>query len=836
MKYRLQGYVAAFGRCAANAFDLDAWRQATVLRYFGVRLELKSGSMRVALTHIAPDGTATRLHVLDCPGPGAAFTPPLYLPELAGVLLPEIEAQSDDAAYDLHVGTDDPPATPWLRVGYIRDAAGDGTAGCAECFGHYLRIYGDHDHAHLALIGGGADIATGGGEEADTHVSHLPDDATHLARGAGANPEAEAFGRGLHEACYGRLAGRNFTHLCLIGDGLRLDPELFARTTAMLRFLRPGVQLAAPLYQPAAEDPRRPGIVVRFGWQAGDRLDAGDTALQGTAEHGNVATLLTQPRNPDIHLPFWTALPLNGIHQAGLPSRLMGGEAVAEHALRLRAAGMRLVVPLSLWALRDTETTAMAGPRPLHLRLRARMLRLGRIRQAAPGWVEPETDRRPPRQRLRERMMRLALTGRIQTAAALGDRIEPPVRTALAAGEFQRAADLVGAAEDLLSGGTPQDGAAPPPGAGTERAHLAQRLEELLARIVHDWPARLADLRDARDRSATIGHWAHADHIAETATDLAGLRRGLTELQQELAAAYAKMEALRDELHRARHADSERIATLLRRNRLEDTPQVLGDLDRGSLAALHLLRNRHAGRRAVIIGNGPSLRIGDLERLRDEVTFASNKIYLAFDETSWRPVYYSVEDSLVMQQNRDRIAALQGMTKIFPENMRIMGYHEADAILVPFLPAASFEDPLSDPAFPGFSEDLCQGICWGSTIVYSQIQMALHMGCTEIILIGVDHDYRLPTTRKGRFYVHEGERNHFHPAYRDPGETWHAPNLDVLEVSFARARDHCAARGVRVRNASRHTRLEVFERADFDNLFPHRSIPAKGEGDADPSL
>ena len=98
----------------------------------------------------------------------------------------------------------------------------------------------------------------------------------------------------------------------------------------------------------------------------------------------------------------------------------------------------------------------------------------------------------------------------------------------------------------------------------------------------------------------------------------------------------------------------------------------------------------------------------------------------------------------------------------------------------------------------------------------------MHVGCSEIILIGVDHSYQLPSVKRGNTYVYEGERNHFHRDYRQPGEVWHQPNLEVLEVAYRKARDHCASRGVRVINASRHTQLDVFERADFDEVFPER--------------
>ncbi|MDE4134778.1 hypothetical protein PXK00_16795 [Phaeobacter sp. QD34_3] len=266
--------------------------------------------------------------------------------------------------------------------------------------------------------------------------------------------------------------------------------------------------------------------------------------------------------------------------------------------------------------------------------------------------------------------------------------------------------------------------------------------------------------------------------------------------------------------HHALHHLEQRLGPLWDMDRLE------ADRDRANRLALSLLRDRHKGCRAVIVGNGPSLTISDLDRLQGEVTFASNKIYLAYPETSWRPTYYSVEDHLVLQNNWHEIKALQGSLKLFPANTRDYGYHAADTVFAPFLPPHSFADPLSDPEFPAFSSDLVQGISWGSTIVYSQIQMAVFMGCQEIVLIGLDHSYQLPDTKDGNTYRHAGEQNHFHPGYRTPGELWHQPNLDVLEVSYTRARQICNERGIRIVNASRRSELGVFDRVDFDQVFP----------------
>src|SRR5574341_209049 len=53
---------------------------------------------------------------------------------------------------------------------------------------------------------------------------------------------------------------------------------------------------------------------------------------------------------------------------------------------------------------------------------------------------------------------------------------------------------------------------------------------------------------------------------------------------------------------------------------------------RESIRRLAALRDSHKGKRAFIIGNGPSLRQTDLSKLRNEFTFGMNRIYLLFPE------------------------------------------------------------------------------------------------------------------------------------------------------------------------------------------------------------
>ena len=48
--------------------------------------------------------------------------------------------------------------------------------------------------------------------------------------------------------------------------------------------------------------------------------------------------------------------------------------------------------------------------------------------------------------------------------------------------------------------------------------------------------------------------------------------------------------------------------------------------------------------RAFIVGNGPSLKPDQLDRLIPEVSFAVNRIHLMYDKTKWRPDYYVYMD------------------------------------------------------------------------------------------------------------------------------------------------------------------------------------------------
>ena len=231
---------------------------------------------------------------------------------------------------------------------------------------------------------------------------------------------------------------------------------------------------------------------------------------------------------------------------------------------------------------------------------------------------------------------------------------------------------------------------------------------------------------------------------------------------------------------------------------------------------LEALRDRHAGRRCFIIGNGPSLRISDLDMLKNEITIASNKIYLAFDETDWRPTYFTICDAVVARNNKDRIEALDLVKVGGPSVKKTLGGDPRAIFVNP--------QPREDDGLP-FVWDLLRGARAGHSVVNLGIKLAYWMGIREIYVIGVDFSFTLPSKKTGEIVfgnevlVSEGEVNHFHPDYRKPGEEWTVPQLDIQREEFLAARRYIEEHGGRIMNASRFTKLDVWERVDFDGLF-----------------
>lgn len=216
--------------------------------------------------------------------------------------------------------------------------------------------------------------------------------------------------------------------------------------------------------------------------------------------------------------------------------------------------------------------------------------------------------------------------------------------------------------------------------------------------------------------------------------------------------------------------------------------------------------------RVFIIGNGPSLKIKDLDKLYGEITIAANKIYLAFSETNWRPTYYTIEDPLDIKEYYNHIDKFDLGIKFFPyiddvEIKRNNLYYQVIRGVESFSSVKCSSDPIS-------------GFYQGESVSFTMFQFALFLNATEIYLIGFDHNYTNPNGWENDLYkVSNSEKNHFHPEYRNKGDIWSEPRLDNITCQFKIIREYCEKNSIKIYNATRDGNLEVFERVDFDSLF-----------------
>lgn len=229
------------------------------------------------------------------------------------------------------------------------------------------------------------------------------------------------------------------------------------------------------------------------------------------------------------------------------------------------------------------------------------------------------------------------------------------------------------------------------------------------------------------------------------------------------------------------------------------------------------IKNKFAGQRGFVIGNGPSLKLADLEKMKDEVTLAANKVYLAFDKVSWRPTFITVADPLLWEKVQDEIWKHHD-TILVPSYLADIRGVQGKTQTFRFLGLA----PDWAQKTPGsyFSSDLGVGMFGGYTVTYENLQLAAHLGLNPIYIIGCDHYYKGETrTMPETPIVTKDASNHFLPGYRTPGEVVNPAPIAEMDESYRQARDYCSGKNIKIINATRGGHLEVFERADFDELF-----------------
>jgi len=214
--------------------------------------------------------------------------------------------------------------------------------------------------------------------------------------------------------------------------------------------------------------------------------------------------------------------------------------------------------------------------------------------------------------------------------------------------------------------------------------------------------------------------------------------------------------------------------------------------------------NKHANETAVIIGNGPSLTLEQIDKLSKYVTFGSNAIY----DLPYQPTYYSIVD-------REMLDACLPLPEDFKPTMFLRAEAKVDN-----------NNPIYPIVAGGFSRNIDNFVIMGGTVTYVLMQIAYYMGFTKLLLLGIDHYYpSIPVQPGQSFIAGQDDPNHFKrkdgSPYFSTGKCYNAPEIERTTTTYSWAKEFFALEGRRIINLTPDSKLDVFEKMSIDQWLQY---------------
>lgn len=238
-----------------------------------------------------------------------------------------------------------------------------------------------------------------------------------------------------------------------------------------------------------------------------------------------------------------------------------------------------------------------------------------------------------------------------------------------------------------------------------------------------------------------------------------------------------------------------------------------------STEKLQSFHNRHKGEKCFIIGNGPSLCIKDLEKVNETgmTSFACNLIFKCYDKTLWRPDYYFFTDEIGIRKAFSDYRVLeyasQNCKYIFSRsNGYLAKYRDKLNNLVLFKQVFCDSEEKFD-----FSIDCSEKVYIGHTVTYIMLQMAVYMGFKEIYLLGMDHSFSIDLDQNNRIVKKPNVENH--AKILGDNSLWGLPDTNKTSRAYMSAKEYADFNEIKIYNATRGGKLEIFERVNVDEVF-----------------
>lgn len=225
---------------------------------------------------------------------------------------------------------------------------------------------------------------------------------------------------------------------------------------------------------------------------------------------------------------------------------------------------------------------------------------------------------------------------------------------------------------------------------------------------------------------------------------------------------------------------------------------------------LRAFKGIHKDKPCILVGNGPSVRLDDLETINSIncVKFVFNRFHKIYPELDFYPDYTMSIDPLFIDDFLDELL----------ENYRghlLLGHHKE------FCHSNEFTwFKIKASGDYNFSNNPVKYTDPGGSVVVAALQIAYYMGCREFYLYGIDHKFSSRAINVGGrdSSLVQGDGNHFIKNYRS-GKAWQPPDEHLIETAFLGCKNFIESNGGSLSNISRYSELEVLNKVDCDEVL-----------------
>jgi hypothetical protein len=237
------------------------------------------------------------------------------------------------------------------------------------------------------------------------------------------------------------------------------------------------------------------------------------------------------------------------------------------------------------------------------------------------------------------------------------------------------------------------------------------------------------------------------------------------------------------------------------------------------------IKEIYKGKRVFLIGNGPSLNETPLYMLKNEYVLCFNRFYIMNERLNWKPDFYMCVDDLVLNDLAAEISPIIKEAKyaFFPDrHFRSKNFKK----ILPNLANIYWLQPIFGQ---GFSNNLPK-VNQGGSVIYEGMQAMHHLGFDEIILLGVDMNFKIHDTAKAIGNKRgtnitsqdDDDPNHFDPRYFGKNRSYHQPKVHVIDNILKNLNflgKNMKLYAVNIINAGFNSKVESFPIKEFYSLF-----------------